>query len=1229
MAFNLGGAESPMLLPDSPAVKRQKTASGYNSNNSPAANGYNSDEDDGDALFENFIPDTPKAGGNRNGHQTQPTQILPPPNTNGYETQPTQILLPQLNNYETQPTQLLDRPSNPASSPPLTPHRTVQVPASSPYAQSPSMRNGAAVPFMGMHQNPRVAMPTGNPTAAFQTSHQRQHMQPESNGLHAYQRNLATSIAPAGTAYRPPHGIGPKASPIKSVVDLTDDGEDSDSDNGINKANIQPSNFGPRTAQTSFSGINGNTKFQEAVRNAAYKPSMHAGMKQTRPDRAKPIEDIAPDSFSDPGLRENVSRIRRVLPHITILGAKNALIVCNGNLDEAILLLGGDDDAPGDIVSISDGELAVLPAKDEPQMKRGLNAPTVSIRDKYSSTQALPRKQSQSQVSTQPVKPKRKLMQGRRNPSSPGIPIASSPLKPASPIASAHDDFDSDDSGVASAPEDDPMLEGRVLKYLNICKVEELVELTATTKELAEVMISARPFKSLDSARTVENTKTLKSGKKSKKAPIGDRIVDTALDMFQGYEAIDDLCAKCEELGKAPAEEMMKWGFDVFGASKGGELEMTSLDDDAESLRDSGIGSPSSGNASPKNNNDDDIRIVATKRKRGNVNFLKKPDLMAESCILKDYQVVGLNWLDLMYRKRLSCILADEMGLGKTCQVIAFISHLVEIGHNGPHLVVCPGSTLENWLRECQNFAPQLNVEPYHGLQKERGEMADAILNNRDTINIVVTTYDMAAKKEDNKFLRRLKPDVCVYDEGHYLKNPNSQRYQGLVRIPAEFKLLLTGTPLQNNLQELAALLAFIMPSVFEERQEDLQYIFKAKATTRDADHAALLSAQRIGRAKTMLTPFVLRRKKEQVLKHLPTKTNRMEYCTLHPAQKEVYDGLVGKARERAQVRLEGKKIPKGDENNPLMQLRKAAIHPMLFRRHFTDEKIEKMCNILRKKDPTNFPTDKNHKREHLIQEMQLGSDYWLHGWCLSYPCIRSFDVADLAWMNSGKVEALVKLVKAYKENGDRVLIFSQFALVLDILQSVLNTSLISYTRIDGSTKIDERQSLIDQFRDDEGITAFLLTTKAGGTGINLMYANKVIIFDGSFNPQDDRQAENRAHRVGQTRDVEVVRLVTKGTIEEQIYALGKSKLMLDGRVAGGDDGDAMTDAGEKAVAKMLLEGTTAAEEDEEKEVQGEGEKKAGVVANGKGKETDLPKRKKSSLLDSLVKGDEGEDMLV
>jgi SWI/SNF-related matrix-associated actin-dependent regulator 1 of chromatin subfamily A len=283
---------------------------------------------------------------------------------------------------------------------------------------------------------------------------------------------------------------------------------------------------------------------------------------------------------------------------------------------------------------------------------------------------------------------------------------------------------------------------------------------------------------------------------------------------------------------------------------------------------------------------------------------------------------------------------------------------------------------------------------------------------------------------------------------------------------------------------------------------------------------------------------------------------------------------------------------------------------------------IEKMADILRKRDPANFPA--TNKRHHLIEEMRNASDFWLHQWCLDYSCISSFDIPDLAWMDSGKAESMVKLVKSYKENGDRVLIFSQFALVLDILESVLNSSLIHFTRIDGSTKIDERQSLIDTFRDDESITAFLLTTKAGGTGINLMYANKVIIFDGSFNPQDDRQAENRAHRVGQTRDVEVVRLVTRGTVEEQILALGQSKLLLDGRVAGdAEDGGKAEEAGEKAVAKMLLEGTgmTSSDDVKAEDKETKDDVKDEVKAEEKSPEKKLPQRKKSSILDMLTRG--------
>ena len=502
---------------------------------------------------------------------------------------------------------------------------------------------------------------------------------------------------------------------------------------------------------------------------------------------------------------------------------------------------------------------------------------------------------------------------------------------------------------------------------------------------------------------------------------------------------------------------------------------------------------------------------------------------------------------------------------GKTCQVIAFISHLVETGKQGPHLIIVPPSTLENWLREFNNFSPNLAVEPYYGSQAERAEIADRILGDRlgsNGVNVVISTYDFAGKPVDNKFMRRLRPDCCVFDEGHVLKNPNSLKYKGLMKIDCNFRLLLTGTPLQNNLMELAAILSFILPKLFLDLADELKYVFQHKASTKDKDHAALLSKQRVERAKKMLTPFVLRRKKDQVLKHMPKKISSVEYCEMVPAQAELYASFKDRAIERAKIIAEGGKPAKeSDSNNHIMQLRKAAIHPMLFRRFFTDKKVNEMCDLLRRHEPAEF----KQPRDKILEEMLILSDYQLHLWCRDFPCINKYDVPDKSWMEAGKIDRLVKLVKKFKENGDRVLIFSQFVIVLDILEAVLHTTEIAYTRIDGSTKVNERQTLIDNFRDDESITAFLLSTGAGGTGINLMYANKVIIFDGSFNPQDDVQAENRAHRVGQLREVEVVRLVTKGTIEEAIYNLGQSKLELDSKVAGDDDL-------EKVAAKMLLE---------------------------------------------------------
>ncbi|OBT89930.1 hypothetical protein VE02_01495 [Pseudogymnoascus sp. 03VT05] len=1107
MAFPNVTSRDPPSVPDSPAAKRQKTAGGYQ------GNGYNSADDSGDDLFEGIVPESK--------HFTQPTQIID------------------------------------ASAPGFNlgggGREEVLVPASSPFAG-----------------NSRSSPPTQSAPG-----------------------RIASLMAPAGTAFKVPNGVQKEPAKTK-VIDLDENdgptyqGGSSDDEIQDSAADIKPSIFKARSKITFGSPLgSGGPSFRDLI--STFKPPVSTtamferdgsinGVKrktpmQSGPSRALPTgTDYGMDDIHDLVLKRKVERVLKVAPQAKISQIVDCVIKCRGKVDEATVMVFDILDVI-EINSDDESKKGVAKPKPqpvveavEPQMRRQLKQPIASIQERYSSTQyqkKIPLVPT-SPVAVTPPKPKRKLMQGRRNPdpSSPMGPPEPSPKKQVPEkiqeveeiILSDAEDYDSD---AASEEEDNPELEGRVLSFLNKCSKGDLIDLANIKPDVAEFFLSKRPFGNLDSAREVSNAKETKTGKQSARAPIGDRIVDTSMSMMSGYEAVDALVATCSKLGKPLTEEMTRWGFDVNGAAKGGELEMVSLEED---LHDSGLGTPSSKSTSEVG--DDDVRAVS---KKGKNKFLKKPEKMASTLVLKDYQLVGLNWLALLYKYKLSCILADDMGLGKTCQVIAFLSHLAETGETGPHLVIVPPSTLENWLREFANFAPELVVEPYYGSQKERQDIAERILDSRDEVNVVVSTYEFAAKKEDNKFMRRLKPNACVYDEGHVLKNPKSLKYQGLIKIPAQFRLLLTGTPLQNNLMELAALLGFILPDIFRERQEDLEFIFKHKASTRDSDHAALLSAQRIARAKSMLTPFVLRRKKAQVLKHMPAKICKVEYCEMHPSQAEIYNGLRGRASERAQLRLSGGKVPNDGENNPLMQLRKAAIHPMLFRRHFTDDKLEKMVDLLRRQEPDEF----SQPRDKILMEMKLLQDYYLHTWCLRYPCIKKFDTPDLTWMNSGKVDALVRLVKQYKANGDRVLVFSQFTLVLDIIEAVFQTELIQHTRFDGATKVNERQTLIDDFRDDETITAFLLSTGAGGTGVNLMYANKVIIFDSSFNPQDDIQAENRAHRVGQTREVEVVRLVTKGTIEEQIYALGQSKLELDNKVSGEED---MQMKGEQMVARMLLQ---------------------------------------------------------
>lgn len=561
--------------------------------------------------------------------------------------------------------------------------------------------------------------------------------------------------------------------------------------------------------------------------------------------------------------------------------------------------------------------------------------------------------------------------------------------------------------------------------------------------------------------------------------------------------------------------------------------------------------------------------------------FRGKPRLLAQDLQLKDYQQMGVNWLNLLYHNGMSCILADDMGLGKTCQVIAFLAYLKQIKEPGPHLIVVPSSTLENWLREFKKFCPCLKIEPYYGSQQERAELREMLENAHGQYDVIVTTYNLAAgNKYDVSFLRNRGFNVVVYDEGHMLKNSMSERFNKLMKIRGNFRLLLTGTPLQNNLRELMSLLEFIMPQLFIAKKESLTSIFKQKAKTTDDNkgHNPLLVQNAIERARTMMRPFILRRRKDQVLKHLPAKHNKIVICEMNETQKKIYKSEIKRVMEQRRARLEaeqeeketgkkkGKKKIDNTSKNLIMTLRKASIHPLLFRNIYTDAVIDKMSKAILK-EPA-YAEDGN--KQYIMEDMSVMTDFELHNLCRSFPkTLQKYQLRNEEWMNSGKVTKLIEILKdVIEQKKEKLLIFSLFTQVLDILEMVLSTLGYKFLRLDGSTQVNERQGLIDTFYEDKTIPVFILSTKAGGFGINLVCANHVVIFDQSFNPHDDRQAADRAHRVGQTKEVTISTLITKDSIEEKIHQLAKNKLALDTSISGEDQKS--QDAMETKISDLL-----------------------------------------------------------
>ncbi|NXX14305.1 SMRCD regulator, partial [Podargus strigoides] len=524
---------------------------------------------------------------------------------------------------------------------------------------------------------------------------------------------------------------------------------------------------------------------------------------------------------------------------------------------------------------------------------------------------------------------------------------------------------------------------------------------------------------------------------------------------------------------------------------------------------------------------------------------IEQPSILNQSLELKPYQKIGLNWLALLHKHGLNGILADEMGLGKTIQAIAFLAYLYQEGNRGPHLIVVPASTLDNWIREVHLWCPELNVLFYYGSQEDRKHLRVDIHNKAVDFNVIVTTYNCAISSSDDRGLfRRLKLNYAIFDEGHMLKNMSSIRYQHLMTINAKNRLLLTGTPVQNNLLELMSLLNFVMPHMFSSSTSEIRRMFSSK--TKSAEEQSIYEKERIAHAKQIIKPFILRRVKDEVLKQLPPKKDLIELCDMSEKQEQLYCDLLNKFKKTINSNEKN-----SDMGNVMMQLRKMANHPLLHRLYYTTDKLRTMSMLMLKE-----PTHCDANPDLIFEDMMVMTDFELHLLCKQYSHVSDFKLDMDQILDSGKFRALERILSDLKEKGDRVVLFSQFTMMLDILEVFLKHWQHRYIRLDGKTQISDRIHLIDEFNTDMGIFVFLLSTKAGGLGINLTSANVVILHDIDCNPYNDKQAEDRCHRVGQTREVKVIKLISRGTIEESMLKISQQKLKLEQDMTAADSGE-------------------------------------------------------------------------
>ncbi|XP_051932223.1 chromodomain-helicase-DNA-binding protein 6 isoform X3 [Hippocampus zosterae] len=468
---------------------------------------------------------------------------------------------------------------------------------------------------------------------------------------------------------------------------------------------------------------------------------------------------------------------------------------------------------------------------------------------------------------------------------------------------------------------------------------------------------------------------------------------------------------------------------------------------------------------------------------------------------LREYQLEGMNWLLFNWYNRKNCILADEMGLGKTIQSITFLYEMFSMGIRGPFLIIAPLSTITNWEREFRTWT-RMNVIVYHGSQISRQMILQYEMFHRDAqgntaptvlkFHGLITTFEMVMA--DCPELKKLHWRCVVIDEAHRLKNRNCKLLEGLKLMNLEHKVLLTGTPLQNSVEELFSLLNFLEPLQFPSESAFLD------------EFGDLKTEEQVKKLQAILKPMMLRRLKDDVEKNLAPKEETIIEVELTNMQKKYYRAILEKNFSFLSKGANQHNMP--NLINTMMELRKCCNHPYLITG--AEEKIVE-----------------SFRKSHGVDTCDLQLQAMIQA--------------------AGKLVLIDKLLPKLLSGGHKVLVFSQMVRCLDILEDYLIQRRYTYERIDGRVRGNLRQAAIDRFcKPDSDRFVFLLCTRAGGLGINLTAADTCIIFDSDWNPQNDLQAQARCHRIGQSKAVKVYRLITRNSYEREMFDKASLKLGLD-----------------------------------------------------------------------------------